>query len=592
MGLIRAVPWVLLLFLYGGRAPAAEQATVTGGTLAVTGGTLVDVESGQLLHDAVILLEGDRILSVTSGGEAPAGAILVDATGKYILPGLIDLHVHYEDWAAELYLNHGVTTVVDLGNVYDWIKAQKDGIASGVIPGPRLFHSPPNLEGPAESEAEAPKRIERIVKNAEDARAAVREYTGQVEAVKVYDRLTVPQLRGIVAEAEKFNVPVIGHFSDVRIAAEVGAHGVEHTHAVANALIDSRTRDEALRRVRRGYRIYPQAVMDLKRLPEIVRLMVDSGLYLNPTMRGNWQGSRALREKGFHHQDFELLLGDWRLRYVPLAFRLAVLKEYDEIGLWNWRDLSEYERELFEDAYRNTQRLVKAFVDAGGKVYAGTDSAHMSTPGLSMHQELELLVDAGLTPLVALQAATTNPAALMRMSDRFGTVAAGKVGDLLLLDENPLADIRNTRKIWRVISRGRVLDGAYHADFKNPLPRNYAEDSSHYFPSPEIRSVTPGTVAAGADGTVVTITGTGFIPYSTVLFDGVQVKTDWLSTKELRADVPRELLRPGTYGLRVENPDFGWGSVSVGSHLSHLGIRDYLSNEFLILVKFAGRPGR
>lgn len=592
MRLMRTVPWVLLLVLCGGQAPAAEQAAVTGGTLAIKGGTLVDVETGQLVQNAVIVLEGDRILSVTSGGDAPAGATVIDATGKYVLPGLIDLHVHYDEWAAELYLNHGVTTAVDLGNVYEWIKAQKDGITSGVIPGPRLFHSPPNLDGPAESDAEVPKRIERIVNNAEDARAAVREYAGNVEAVKVYDRLTVPQLRGIVAEAEKFNVPVIGHFTDVRIAAEVGAHGVEHTHAVANALVDSRLRDEVLAKVRPGYRVYPQALMDMKRLPEIVRLMVDSGLYLNPTMRGNWQGSRALREKGFHYEDFELLVGNWRLWYVPLAFRLAVLKEYDEIGLWNWRDLSEYERELFEEAYRNTQRLVKAFVDAGGKVYAGTDSAHMSTPGLSMHQELELLVDAGLTPLVALQAATTNPAALMRMSDRLGTVANGKAGDLLILDENPLADIRNTRKIWRVISRGRVLDGEYDADFKNPLPRNYAEDSSHYFPSPEIRSATPSTVEAGADGTVVTITGTGFIPYSTVQFDGVKVKTVWLSTKELRAHVPRELLRPGTYGLRVKNPDFGWGSVSVGSHLAHLGIRDHLSNEFLVLVKFAAGADR
>src|SRR5688500_17178166 len=132
------------------------------------------------------------------------------------------------------------------------------------------------------------------------------------------------------------------------------------------------------------------------------------------------------------------MINDWRLRYVPLGFRLAVLKEYQEIDIWHWRDLTEYERGLFEQAYHNTQKLLKAFVDAGGKLYAGTDSAHMSTPGLSLHQEIELFVDAGLTPLQALQAATTNPAALMRMSDRLGTVEAGKSGDLVILDANPL----------------------------------------------------------------------------------------------------------------------------------------------------------
>ena len=187
----------------------------------------------------------------------------------------------------------------------------------------------------------------------------------------------MPQLHGIVAEAAKGNVPVIGHFKDVRVAAQVGANGIEHTHAVANALVDPRARDEALRKVRRGYQPPAQAFMDLKRLPEIVGIMVDANLYLNPTMRGNWQGSQALRDKGFHYQDFDLMFNDWRLRYVPLGFRLAVMKEFQEIGMWNWRDLSAYERELFEEGYRNTQRLVKAFVDAGGKVYAGTDSANI-----------------------------------------------------------------------------------------------------------------------------------------------------------------------------------------------------------------------
>ncbi|MBI4483512.1 MAG: amidohydrolase family protein [Acidobacteria bacterium] len=557
--------------------------------VVIRGGQIVDVRNGSLVPNGTIVVEGDRIVSVSrDSGRVPEGATVVDASGKYILPGLIDLHVHYDDWSAELYLNHGVTTVVDLGNVHEWIKAQKQGIESGLVPGPRLFHGTENLDGPSDEPDDA-KRIVRAVKDPEEARMAMREYiAGKVNAVKVYDGLTPEMLRAIVAESEKANIPVIGHFKDVRIAAEAGAHGIEHTGAVANAIVDRQAREEALKKVRKGFRPPSESFMDLQKLPEIVQLMVKKGLFLNPTLRMSFEGDRALREKGFHYEDFDLLINDWRLRYVPLAFRLANLKEYQEIGVWHWADLSQYEQDLFHQGYTNAQRLVKAFVNAGGKLYAGTDSAHMCTPGLALHQELELLVDAGASPLQALQAATVNPAELMRMRDRLGTLEEGKAGDVVILDANPLENIRNTRKIARVISRGRVLDGEYHADFQNPIPRNYWEDSSHYFPSPEIQWVSPEAVEEGTQGVALTVKGTGFIPYSIVQFNGAKLKTEWVDRFELKARVAAELLRPGTYSVKVENPDFGWGSVSVGQHLAHLGIRDRVSNEFRVLVKPKG----
>lgn len=568
---------------------AFHATTLAAQQIAVRGGTLVDVRNGRLVTDAVVVIEGDRIVSVLPRGAVPPGATVLDATGKYILPGLIDLHVHYDEWAAELYLNHGVTTVVDLGNVYEWIKAQKKGIAAGVVPGPRMFHGTPNLDGRTE---EGSKRIVREVRTTEEARAAMREYVADgVDAVKVYDGLTAEQLRGIVAEADKANIPVIGHFKDVRIAAEVGGHGIEHLGAVATAIEDPQVRAQAMKQVRKGFRPPAESFMNVSRIPEIVRLMVDKGLYLNPTLRMSWQGDRALRDKGFHVEDFEVTFNDWRLRYVPLAFRLANLKEYQEIGVWHWQDLSKYEQDLFHQGYVNAQKLIKAFVDAGGRLYAGTDSAHMAVPGLSLHQELELLVDAGVSPLVALQAATINPAALMRMTDRLGAVEAGKAGDLVLLDANPLEDIRNTRKIWRVISRGKVLDGQYHPEFTNPVPRNWPEDSSHYFPSPEVQSVTPEVLPQDGERAVMTVRGTGFIPYSIVKFNGEKLKTEWVNGEELRATAPSAQLRPGAHAVTVENPDFGSGSVSVGGHLAHLGIRASVSNEFLVLVAPQGPSG-
>ena len=569
----------LVLWMFCGWATAQDR-------IIIRGGTLVDVREGNLIEGAVVVVEGDRIVSVSGADEAvPFGEQTIDAAGKYILPGLIDLHVHYDDWAGELYLNHGVTTVVDLGNVYEWIKAQKRGIKSGFLPGPRLFHATENLDGPVPGGSV--KRVVRTVDDPESVQLLMSQYLKDgVDAVKVYDQLSEEVLRAIVAEAEKGDIPVIGHFKDVRVAARVGAHGIEHTYAVAEAIVDEQAREDARNKVRKGFPLMSQSFMDGSKLPGIVQLMVEKGLYLNPTFRGSWQGDRALLEKGFHYEDFDLLLNDWRLRYVPLAFRLAVMKEYQEIGVWNWRDLSSYEQDLFHLGYENTQRLVKAFVEAGGKLYAGTDSAHLSTPGLSLHQELELMVDAGVSPLQALQAATINSAELMRMHNRLGALEEGKVGDVVILEANPLEDIRNTRKIWKVISRGRILDLNYHADFKNPLPRNYPEDSSHYFPSPEIRAVSPEVLNPGEAGASLTVTGTGFVPYSLVRLNGTRLPTEWVSGFELRADVAAELLRPGTHAISVENPDFAWGTVSPGWHVAHLGLRSPISNDFLILVPF------
>ncbi len=559
--------------------------------LVIRGGTLVDVRDGSLVPDTVIVLEGDRIVSVTSGGSLPPGGTVIDATGKYLLPGLIDLHAHYKDWAAELLLNHGVTTVVDLGNSHEWIKAQKEGIQSGLIPGPRLFISTNNLDGPPADEASYFVRpyVETLA-DPEDAMVAMQRYiTEKVDAVKVYDGLSTAVLRSIVREAEKANLPVIGHFKDVRDAIEVGAQGIEHNGAVANAIIDNQAREEAMKKVRKGFNPPAESFMDLKQVSEIVQLMVKSGLYLNPTMRMSWQGDRALREMGFHYEDFDLLLNDWRLRYIPLSWRMANLKEYQEIGLWHWKDLSQYERDLFHQGYTNAQYLIKAFVDAGGKLYAGTDCANMCVPGLGTHQELELMVAAGASPLQALQAATINSAELMRMEDRLGTIEEGKAGDVVILDANPLEDIRNTRKIAQVISRGQVLDGEYHADFKNPILKNDPFDSSHFFPSPRIRWASPEALVEDTQATL-TVHGTGFIPYSFVQLNGQKLKTNFVDAFQLTAEVPANLLEPGTYAITVENPDFAWGTIFArgASDISHLGIQDNVSNEFLMLVKPQG----
>jgi hypothetical protein len=295
-------------------------------------------------------------------------------------------------------------------------------------------------------------------------------------------------------------------------------------------------------------------------------------------MRMTWAGSQALLDKGYHHEEFDLLFGNWNLRYIPLDWKLANLKEFFEIDLWNRDDLTPYDRELFEEGYKNSQLLIKAFVDAGGKLYSGTDCASFCIPGLAIHQEMELLVAAGITPLQALQASTIHPAEMMRMQDRLGTIAEGKAGDLVILDANPLENISNTRKIAKVISRGKILDGQYHADFKNPIPSSDREASSHYFPSPRIQR-------ASLERATLTVQGSGFIPYSFVVLNGQKLKTEFIDEFRLRAVVPDELLKLGTFPVNVENPNFGAIAVRGIPDLSRFGILDHVSNTFSLIIK-------
>jgi imidazolonepropionase-like amidohydrolase len=596
----KSIVMLLLGLVWFNQCYSAEEVIgwdLTDEPLIVRGGTVIDVRNGDLIRDVVILIRGDRIESINDERSLPTDATVLDASGKYIIPGLIDAHVHYKNFSGPLYLNHGVTTVVSLGDTYDWIRAQKEGIRRGIIFGPRLYHSTENVDGSPENMSDVIKEESRLIDHhrflddAEEASAAMGGYVRDgVDAVKIYDGLDTAQLVAIVEEANKADIPVIGHFYDVFIAGEVGGHGIEHTKPVAHALLDENYMREAMKNVRPGQDVEPESFMDLDRIPEVVEYMIDHDLYLNPTLRG-YDGGPGLRDLGFHYEDFDLTFNNWALRFIPIEWRLANLKEYQEIGYWNWRDLTEYEINLHQQGLENAMRFVKAFSDAGGKIYAGTDSANMSVPGLSLHQELQLLVVAGLSPLKALQAATITPAELMRMSERLGAVEVGKTGDLVILDANPLEDIRNARKIWRIVSRGKVFDGKYDANFKNPIPRLTPLASSHFFPPPRIRITSPRKLTLGSRGEVITVHGTGFNPYSFIQWNGENLQTEFVSDRELKASISAELLKEiGTITITVENPDFAWGSAEArgASDILHLGwmesMRDNISNEFKVLV--------
>ncbi len=195
-------------------AQGAEQNQDASGRLVLRGGTVIDVRDGTLRPNMVVVMERDRITAVTSDPvAAEPGDRSLDVTGQYVIPGLIDAHLHYEGYAPELLLNHGVTSVLDLGNDYEWINAQAEGIRAGWIPGPRLFYSTPHFDGspPAGSSLLLQRGHKHFVDDVDTAREATAHYIADgVSSVKIYEQLKPEVLAEIARVAEEPNEPVEG----------------------------------------------------------------------------------------------------------------------------------------------------------------------------------------------------------------------------------------------------------------------------------------------------------------------------------------------------------------------------------------------
>ncbi|NNE39048.1 MAG: amidohydrolase family protein, partial [Gammaproteobacteria bacterium] len=218
------------------QAQADSESTNTTNRLIVMGGTIVDVRTGDLQPNATIVMENDRIIEISSEAHLPeANDQIVDATGQYILPGLIDAHVHYEDFSPELFLNHGVTTVLDLGNDFEWIKATSEAIEDGWVPGPRLYYSTPHFDAspPEGSPLLTQRGHKHYVDTVAQAREAMTEYLAQgISAVKIYEKLTPEVLTAITRMADRANIPVIGHYLDAPTTIATGGTGIEHLYAI------------------------------------------------------------------------------------------------------------------------------------------------------------------------------------------------------------------------------------------------------------------------------------------------------------------------------------------------------------------------
>jgi imidazolonepropionase-like amidohydrolase len=432
-GLRCAVPLAALALAACSRPAPKPAAPPADTALAITHVTVVDVAAGQPVADRTVVVRGGRILRVGAapGMVIPAGATVVDGRGKFLIPGLWDMHVHalFDAEVARSFLpafvSYGVTGVRDMGGKINVMRAARFAVQAGTLPGPRIIAAGAILDGPQPVDP----TVSLAVGTPEDARAAVDSLAAYgADFIKVYTLLPRAAYFAVLREAARLHLPVAGHVpADVttREAADSGQRSIEHLRDEVEPLcaaVDAAC-DRLLDTLRaHGTWLVPTlVVLRVKALLNDTVVLHDPRLASVPDLvRGGWETIRegkADRPAAY-----------WREKRVRYLGELALTGEA-------WK--------------------------RGVPLLAGTDAGALYTyPGSSLHDELAQLVRAGLDPAAALRAATLGPAEFLGATDSMGTVAAGKVADLVLLDADPLADIANTQAVRAVVLRGRLLDRA------------------------------------------------------------------------------------------------------------------------------------
>ena len=432
---------VLALLLAACKAPG-------DGVIALEGATLINGSGGRPVEDALLLVKAGHIEVAARVNEVkvPRGASVFSLTGKTIIPGLIDSHAHVERWAIERYLVWGVTTVRDLGaSPTDSALALRGALNLGSVLGPRMFTAGAMIDGvpptyPAATGVATPAQGRQAV----DQRAVA-----GTDLLKIYTKITPPLLAAIMDEATTLRLPVAAHLgkTDAITAARAGVVSLEHMAGVVQAAApDPAPYFAAHDRFLAGWTLEEKgwAGLDSAAVARVARTLAAMHVALVPTLVLHETLSRL---------DNPTLPSRPGMEDVPAA----VASVRDVAGLVERAGWRTADFQAFRRSRARQDQFVREFKRAGGLIATGSDAANqLLVPGLSLHEEMSLLVAAGLTPLEAITAATRRGAQLLR-ADSLGVLAPGKVADLVVLDGDPVKNIGATRRIAWVMVRGRLI---------------------------------------------------------------------------------------------------------------------------------------
>lgn len=556
-------------------------------SVLVRGGTLIDGTGGAPIADASVLITDGMIASVWSGNAGapalPDATQIVEAGGKFIIPGLIDSHVHYDWWEGELFINHGVTSIYAMGGDSNVGSALRKGIDSGKIVGPRMFASAGLVGGPKSRVASVTpaggfREGAGAINEPSDAAAAIAALKNSPTPpifVTVNESWNGEYVKAVTEAAHKNGLAVMSHSYNALDSSDWGIRGLEHMTGIGLAAIrdpEGKKSPSATYECPRG--LAPVLLlqmtclsagwknsllyrwMDTSYFDEMIEHLVKNNTYINPTLTFEWKGVTD-RKTQFELEDTKLL-GTPELQYVPDDERTLTLWQY------HWTDMrSPEDRASFLEGYKKVQEFLRKFVAAGGKIYSGTDTAAALTPGLSLHHEMQLLVDAGISPMNALMASTKWAAEWAGMDKTIGTVEEGKYGDVVVLAADPLSDIHNTGTVETVIKGGVVQQLGYNAAYESTAPfRQFGVVSKHLYNQPPlVQSLEPDLAVQGAD-VWVKLTGRHYAPNSLVLFDGQPVETRFGGDGEISGRLTAaQTSRPGSYLISVSTPKPGGGTA-------------------------------
>lgn len=403
------------------------QESADAGAFAIVGADLIDGSGAPLVPDAVVVVRDGRIVAAgpKSRTPVPHGITVIDAAGKTVMPGLWDMHAHYEqvEWGP-IYLASGVTTARDVGNEFDFIKSVRDALRGGRGIGPRLL-----LAGVIDGSGPAALGVIRA-DTPDEGRARVRQYhDAGFDQIKIYSSVKLEVLRAICDQAHAFGMTVTGHIPeglDAYQGVEAGMDQINHAVYLA-----------------------PLAGPPVPAGPTVIPPPVDSA---DPAT------AKLVAFLLAHHTVIDPTLAIFEWVWHPASTPMSelepgVTKVAPELSAsLTHTGASPATAARSAARFNRLVGTVRVLHRAGIPIVAGTDQ---TIPGYSLHREMELYVEAGFTPMEAIEAATSVPARVMHLDRDVGTVTVGRRADLLIVDGHPLQRIADTRNVWLVVANGR-----------------------------------------------------------------------------------------------------------------------------------------
>jgi hypothetical protein len=452
--------------IFGGCASAQRSTTLTApdADLAITHVAVVDVERGRLVPEQSVLIKGDRIVAVIQASRSVNSARTVDGTGKYVIPGLWDMHAHIGGTGdplrmeLPLFTAHGVTGLRIMGTPLDRailtrLRTLQTGIAAGSITGPRLLAL---ASWAVNGEAGIADTLPPFFKarTREEGRELARYFKESgYDLIKIYNNVSRDGYLGLTDEARRLGIPFAGHEPVALSAIELsnaGQKSIEHSRIfLFNCFAGSDSMQRGLLRQSTVLRRRMVDEYNPALCRDVFRAFARNGTYITPT---------HVTRRMDAYADDAAYRGDARMKYIPGRQQMGWLADANGMVA---TDPTEAGRRSYMDVYRKGLALTNDAYRAGVPVMLGTDAGDSFVfPGSSVHDELGELVKAGLSPAEALRAATLTSATYFNRTADFGTVQQGRFADLVLLDGNPLVDIGNTRRIGAVVQGGRLFDRA------------------------------------------------------------------------------------------------------------------------------------